>query len=36
MDLTGIEWDGVDCIGLAQDRDEKRAFVTAVINFPIP
>jgi hypothetical protein len=29
MDLTEIEWDGVDCIDLAQDRDQWRALVNS-------
>jgi hypothetical protein len=27
MDLREIEWDGMDWINLAQDRDQWRAFV---------
>jgi hypothetical protein len=27
IDLRGIGWDGMDCIDLAQDRDQWRALV---------
>jgi hypothetical protein len=33
MDLLEIEWGGVDCIGLAQDRYRWRALVNSVMNF---
>jgi hypothetical protein len=36
MDLREIGWDGVDWIGLAQDRDRWRALVSMVINFRVP
>jgi hypothetical protein len=32
MDLLEIGWDGVDWIGVAQDRDNWTALVTAVMN----
>jgi hypothetical protein len=34
MDLRDIDWEGVDWIILAQDRDLWRAFVNAVMNLP--
>jgi hypothetical protein len=36
MDLREIEWGVVDCIGLAQDRDQWRALVNTVINLLVP
>jgi hypothetical protein len=33
MDLREIEWEDVDWIRLAQDRDQLRAVVDTVINF---
>jgi hypothetical protein len=36
IDLREIGWDGVDWIDLAQDRDQWRALVNAVINLRIP
>jgi hypothetical protein len=31
-----IEWDGVDWIELAQDRDQGRALVNMVMNLWVP
>jgi hypothetical protein len=36
MDLLKVEWDGLDWIGLAQDKDKWRAPVNAVMNFRVP
>jgi hypothetical protein len=33
MHFVQIGWGGVDCIGMAQDRDNWRALVNAVMNF---
>jgi hypothetical protein len=35
MDLGEIGWGGVDWIGLAQDRDRRRALVNAVMNLRV-
>jgi len=32
MDLRKIGWEGVDCMRLAQDRDQWRILVNTVIN----
>jgi hypothetical protein len=32
MDLREIEWDDVDCIDMARDRDKWRALVNTVVN----
>jgi hypothetical protein len=36
MDLREIEWDGVDCIDISQDRDQWRALVNTVLNLRVP
>jgi hypothetical protein len=36
IDLLRIGWDGVDWIGLTQDRDKWRAPVNAVVNLRVP
>jgi hypothetical protein len=36
MNVVEIGWDGVDWIGLAQDRYRWRALVNAVMNPRVP
>jgi hypothetical protein len=36
MDLREIEWDGVDWIYMAQNRDQWRAVVNTVLNHGVP
>jgi hypothetical protein len=36
MDLLEIGWGDVDWIGLAQDRDKRKALVNAVMNLRVP
>jgi hypothetical protein len=36
MDIREIGWDGMDWIDLAQDRDQWRALVKAVMNPRVP
>jgi hypothetical protein len=36
MALRDIEWDDMDWIDLAQDRDQYRALVNTVINLRVP
>jgi hypothetical protein len=36
LDLKEMEWKGVDCTHLAQERDKWRAVVNTVMNIRIP
>jgi hypothetical protein len=36
MDLKEIGWNGIDWIDLAQDMDQWRALVRAVMNLRVP
>jgi hypothetical protein len=36
MDLREIEWDGMDLIDLAQDRDQWSGLVNTVMNLRVP
>jgi hypothetical protein len=36
VDLREIGWDGVDCIDMAQDRDQWGALLNTVFNFRVP
>jgi hypothetical protein len=36
MDVRVIEWDGMDWIDLAQNRDQWRALVNTVMNLRVP
>jgi hypothetical protein len=36
MDLREIGWDGMDWIDLAQDREQWRALLDAIMNFRVP
>jgi hypothetical protein len=36
MALREIGWDEMDLIDLAQDRDQWRALINAVMNFQVP
>jgi hypothetical protein len=33
MDLTEIQWEGIDCIHLAQNRDHYQAAVNTIMKF---
>jgi hypothetical protein len=36
MDLGEVGWSDVDCIGLAQDKNRRRALVNSVLNLGVP
>jgi hypothetical protein len=36
MDLVEVGWGNVDWIGLAHDRDRRRALVNSVLNLRAP
>jgi hypothetical protein len=36
MGLREMEWCGLDCIDLAQDRNQRKAPVNAVMNLRVP
>jgi hypothetical protein len=36
MDLGKKEWGDIDCVDLAQDRDQWRALVNTVMNLRVP
>jgi hypothetical protein len=36
IDLRDVEWDGMDWIHLAQDRDQWRALVNTMMKFRVP
>jgi hypothetical protein len=36
MDIGETRWNGMDWIGLAQDRDQWRTFVNTVMNLRVP
>jgi hypothetical protein len=36
MDLRDIEWDGMDWIDLAQNRDQWKALLNTVMNLRVP
>jgi hypothetical protein len=36
MDLEEVGWSDVDWIGLAQDRERRRALVNLVLNLRVP
>ena len=36
LDLQDVEWSGIDCIDLDQDRDRWRVLVSAIMNPRVP
>jgi hypothetical protein len=36
MNLREVEWDSMDGIDVAQDRDQYKALIKTVINLPVP
>jgi hypothetical protein len=36
MDLGEVEWGDMDWIGLAKDRNRRRALVNSVLNLRVP
>jgi hypothetical protein len=36
MDLREIEWDGMDWIDMAQDREQRKVIVNTVMNLRVP
>jgi hypothetical protein len=36
MDLAAVEWDGMEWIGLAQDRGRWGALVNGIMKVPVP
>jgi hypothetical protein len=36
MDLREIEWDGVDWMVMAQDRDQWKDLLNTVLNLRVP
>jgi hypothetical protein len=35
MDLREIGWDGMDCIDLAQDKDQWKVFLNTLMNLRV-
>jgi hypothetical protein len=36
IDLREIEWDGMDWLDLAEDRNQQRVLVNTLINLRVP
>jgi hypothetical protein len=36
IDIRETDWDGMDWINLAQDRDQERALLNTVMNLRVP